>query len=213
MQVAVTLAGLGTARFTVLDPAGVPLAGQEVRIVSATCLDPCGCSARTTGSDGTVAYEGISLGSLSVQAVRDMGDGLRSRHRHASVTRDGETGFGLLRFSGLGVVSGLVIDPEGRPAFGADVDMVSRHFVYDGFFCGMVTSPSHRGRTGTDGRFRFTGVGVGPVSLSARQDFYPTPATALGNAHLGEPGPVLHSPAQGHDGGRSLRHRLPARTG
>jgi len=185
VPVVITLSGLGAARFTVLDPAGLPLAGQEVRIVSATCLDPCGCSARTTGSDGSVVYEGISVGSLDVQAVRDMGTGYEAVTAHASVTRDGETGFGLLRFSGLGMVSGLVMDPEGHPTFGADVDMVSRHFVYDGFFCGMVTSPSHHGRTGTDGRFRFTGVGVGPVSLSARQDFYPTPATALGNLTSG----------------------------
>ena len=77
-------------------------------------------------------------------------------------------------------------DPEGRPAFGADVAMVSRQFLNDGFFfCGMVTRESHRGRTATDGRFRFTGVGVGPVSLSARQDFYPTPATAAGTLTSG----------------------------
>jgi Carboxypeptidase regulatory-like domain len=185
VQIALTLSGLGTARFTVLDPAGLPLVGQEVRVLSSTCLDPCGCSARTAGADGTVSYDGVPLGSVSVQAVRDMGSGYEAVVANASVTRDGETGSGVLRFSGLGVVSGFVMDPDGRPAFGADVDMVSRHFLYDGFFCGMVTSPSHHGRTGTDGRVRFTGVGVGPVSLSARQDFYPTPATAVGNLTSG----------------------------
>jgi hypothetical protein len=184
-HVAITLSGLGNARFTVIDPAGVPLAGQEVRIVSGSCPDACGCSIRTTGSDGTVVYEGLPLGNLNVQAIRDMGTGYEAVTTSASVVRDGETGSGVLRFSGLGVVSGTVTDPEGRLALGADVSMVSRQFYNDGFFCGMVTRESHRSRTAIDGRFRFTGVGTGPVSLSARQDFYPTPATALGTLTSG----------------------------
>ncbi len=183
--VAVTLSGLGSARFTVLDPAGAPLAGQEVRIVSAACSDPCGCSIRTTGADGQVVYEGLPVGTINVQAIRNMGTGYEAATASASVIRDGETGFGVLRFAGLGTVAGLVLDPESRPAFGADVAMVSRQFVYDGFYCGTMTRESHRGRTGTDGRFRFSGVGVGPLSLSARQDFYPTPATASGTLTSG----------------------------
>jgi hypothetical protein len=175
----VTLSGLGVATFTVLGPGGA-LAGQEVRLLSATCSDPCGCSPRTTDAMGKVTYEGLPLGTISVKAVRDMGTGYEAVTGSASVTRDGETAFGTLEFQGLGVVRGTVLDPEDRAAFGADVALVSRRFVNDGFFCGMVRGESHRARTGTDGTFRFTGVGLGTVSVSARQEFYPTPATGSG---------------------------------
>src|SRR4029077_13708671 len=88
---------------------------------------------------------------------------------------------GVLRFNGGGSITGLVLDPDGRPAFGADLALVSRHYVNDGVEqCGLVNGVSHRVRTDTTGRFRFSGVNLGPVSLAASQAFFPTQVGAAG---------------------------------
>ena len=92
--------------------------------------------------------------------------------------RDGETGRAILRFGGAGTVSGLVKDPDGRPAFGADIEVRSIHF--DAETCSLQNGVSHRVRTAVDGRFQFSNVNVGPVSLTVSQAFFPTKIAAGG---------------------------------
>src|SRR4029077_3301973 len=68
----ITLSGLGTAQFTVLDPNGNPVGGQQVKINADTtggCTDACGCNVQTTNASGTVTFTGLPLGSISGSAL------------------------------------------------------------------------------------------------------------------------------------------------
>lgn len=185
--VVVTLSGLGFAEFQVLDPAGQPIAGQEVlllftsgSVLAPNCAVGCGCAlqVKRTDPNGIVTFDDIPPGSAKARAMR-FGSGLADVvEATAVVPRDGATGRAVLRFGGAGVVSGLVQDHNGQPAFGADLEVRSVHF--DSATCSLTNGVSHRLRTGTDGLFRFSNINIGPVSVTARQDFYPTPVTATG---------------------------------
>ena len=168
----ITLSGLGTAKFTVLDPAGKPIANQELRT---PCVDVCWCSAMSTGPDGTVTFTGVGLGDFNVKAIRMSGGVTDVAYGKASIKRDGDTGFGVVQFAGAGTVTGKVFNPDGTPSFGASVALSSRHFFNDGLTtCDLIQEVSHRFQTGPDGLFTFTGVNVGPLVASASQPFFPT---------------------------------------
>src|SRR6185295_14286313 len=67
----------------------------------------------------------------------------------------------------------------------------STFFYNDGAFsCGLTNGVSHRARTDPSGEFRFTGVNVGPVSVTASQPFLPTQVGQSGT--LGANGQEAH---------------------
>ncbi|HKC13685.1 MAG TPA: carboxypeptidase-like regulatory domain-containing protein, partial [Vicinamibacteria bacterium] len=168
----ITLSGLGSAKFTVLDAAGHAVPNQELR---APCADVCGCGGVSTGPDGTATLTNLGLGDYSVRAIRIAGGVTDVASGQASVKRDGDTGFGVLQFAGSGTVTGKVLNPDNTPSFGASVALSSRHFFNDGLTtCDLIMEVSHRVQTGPDGTFAFSGVNVGPVNASASQPFFPT---------------------------------------
>ena len=176
--VAIALSGLGTAQFTVLDPAGHPAAGQEVRILSSLCADACGCQAATTDANGQAQFPGLALGTLTGRAIKVSGTFVDLAIGNATIAADGTTGFGVLQFAGSGTVTGLVLGPDGQPVLGADVSLYSN--VFDADNCILGTSLSQRVQTDALGKFTFRNVNVGRVSVSASQAFFPGAAGAQG---------------------------------
>jgi hypothetical protein len=175
--VVVVLSGLGSAEFLVLGPTGAPVAGQVVGLLD-RCETDCGCNPRTSDVNGKVFYDNLPIGSVHAHAVRpgtsfvDVADGT------ASITRDGETAHGTLRFNGSGVVSGVVRNGDGQLVFGADVVLYS--VLYNGESCSLGSGISQRIRTDSLGRYRFQAVNLGALSVTASQVFFPTPATRSG---------------------------------
>jgi hypothetical protein len=176
--VSIALSGLGTAQFTVLDPAGLPVAGQEVRLFGGFCIDACGCLAASTDANGQARFPGLGLGTLTGRAIKVSGSFVDLALGNATIASDGTTGFGLLQFAGSGTVTGLVVDPNGQPVLGADVSLFSNTF--DAGNCILGTSLSQRVQTDTAGRFTFRNVNVGRVSVSASQAFFPGAVGAQG---------------------------------
>lgn len=176
--VSIALSGLGTAQFTVLDPAGLPVAGQEVRLYGGFCVDACGCLAATTDANGQARFPGLGLGTFTGRAIRVSGSFVDLAIGNATVASDGTTGFGVLQLAGSGTVTGLVVDPGGQPVLGADVSLFSN--VFDADNCILGTSLSQRVQTDTAGKFTFRNVSVGRVSVSASQAFFPGAVGAQG---------------------------------
>jgi uncharacterized repeat protein (TIGR01451 family) len=171
--VAIALSGVGSVVFTVLDPAGLPLAGQPVALTS-FCDAACGCAPRTTGSDGVVRFDGLPIGPIGAKAVRPTVGFTDVANASATIAREGDVVNATIRFLGAGFVTGTVRDPDGRPALGATVDLHSRAF--DAAVCDVTNSHSQSARTGASGIYQFTGVGVGSVHVTASHPFFPTPA-------------------------------------
>jgi hypothetical protein len=174
----ITLSGLGAAEFTVLDAAGRPVANQQVALLG-DCDNECGCAAANTNAEGRVRFDGLPLGKVMARAVRVSGSSVDQADAAVSVTRDGAVVSGVLRFGGFGVVSGAVLDPEGRPVLGADVTLVSKVFDEDG--CQVAPGVSHRAKTDQAGKFRFTNVNTGQVSVTATHAFFPVGVGQKGN--------------------------------
>src|SRR6185437_16149982 len=171
----IKLSGLGDAKFTVLDSAGNPVANQPVALLSAGCPSECGCGAQNTASDGTVTFTGLGLGRVNAKAISSSFDVAEGS---ASITSDGSTGFGVLRFAGAGTVTGSVLDPDGKPAFGTDISLTSNIFDFDS--CSLIQGSSFHIQTDTTGNFRVSNVKVGHVGVTASQTFFPTPVGAQG---------------------------------
>jgi hypothetical protein len=177
----IVLSGMGNAAFRVLDEGGKPVKGQQVAILTG-CLDPCGCAHATTDADGIALFQNVSYGSLTAQAVRSTATSTDAARGSLSIQADGETVLTTMSFAGAGVVEGTVRDSAGSPVHGADVSLWSNRFENDGAtVCGLKPGFSAGARTGLDGKFRFAGTNVGPVSVSAQQDF-------LGSAAIGNKG-------------------------
>ncbi len=176
--VAIRLSGLGTAQFTVLDAAGHPVAGQEVRILGGFCLDACGCDTATTDASGQASFAGLGLGTIGGRAIQSAGSFVDLAVGSATIPADGATGFGILRFAGSGTVTGQVFDPDGNPALGADVSLFAN--VFDRDNCLLGVSLAQRVETDAAGKFTFRSVNVGPVSVAASQSFFPGQVGATG---------------------------------
>lgn len=174
----ITLSGLGAAEFTVLDAAGRPVAKQQVALLG-NCDNECGCAAAETNAEGRVRFDGLPLGKVSARAIRVSGSSMDQADATVSVTRDGMVVSGVLRFGGFGVVSGTVLDPDGRPVLGADVTLVSK--VFDEDNCQAVPGVSHRAKTDQAGKFRFTNVNTGQVGVTATHPFFPVSVGQKGN--------------------------------
>ena len=191
--VLITLSGVGSARFTVLSPSGAPVGNQEVALLGlgglfGVCRNPCGCRSATTDASGTVTFDGLDLGAVTAQAVRRETGFVEAATGTAVITRDGETGFGVIQLLGAGTVNGTVLSPPGVVVTGGEVALRSRAFVNDGqFTCGMVLQDSHRGPVRPDtSTYEFKGVAVGPVTVTARH-FVSTAVSRGGNlAKAGE---------------------------
>ncbi|HSB36302.1 MAG TPA: carboxypeptidase-like regulatory domain-containing protein, partial [Thermoanaerobaculia bacterium] len=167
---AITLSGLGTAVFTVVDPLGLPVKDVEVRLQDCA-EDPCGCTSSVTSTAGIAEFANLRVGAVYAKAFfgGDVAQG------SASITRDGDRAVDIIRLNGIGTIEGVVLDHRGLPALGADLEVHSRIFVNDGVSqCGLVPGISHRFRTREDGHFRFSSVSAGPVSVTASHAFYPT---------------------------------------
>ncbi len=175
----IALSGVGTAEFTVLGKDGSILAGVDVGLLGA-CADACGCQFKKTGPDGRVRFEGLPLGVATAQALQ-LGTIVDAARGSASISSDGAIGRAVLQFAGTGVVTGLVLDPDGAPALGAEVAIRSSRFVNDGSVCGLAFGVSHRIRTDVQGRFAVPRVNVGPIGVTAHQAFFPTDVGAQGN--------------------------------
>ncbi|HET7436558.1 MAG TPA: carboxypeptidase regulatory-like domain-containing protein [Thermoanaerobaculia bacterium] len=176
-NVVITLSGLGSAELTVVDAAHQPLAGEEVDLLGA-CENPCGCSAKTTDSNGRVRYDNLPIGSASFRVTRQNAAVVDQAEVTLSIARDGETVFGILTLAGTGTVTGTVLDPDGKPAMGADIVLHSK--VLDEDTCSLVSGVSHTTRTNELGQFRFTSVNVGSIAVTAAHPFFPTTAGAQG---------------------------------
>ncbi|HET8775704.1 MAG TPA: carboxypeptidase regulatory-like domain-containing protein [Thermoanaerobaculia bacterium] len=172
-NVVITLSGLGVVEITVTDSANNPISDQEVALLG-NCNNACGCVAVKTNAQGRARFTDLSIGRITARATRTGPGYVDQTQTSVSLTRDGETAFGILAFSGVGSVAGIVLDPDNHPALGADVYLRSK--VFDEDSCSLVAGVSHRVRTDESGRFSFNGVNLGNVSVTAQHPFFPTAA-------------------------------------
>ncbi|MEA2464338.1 MAG: large repetitive protein, partial [Acidobacteriota bacterium] len=172
-NVVITLSGLGVVEITVTDAAKNPISDQEVALLG-NCDNACGCIAVKTDGQGRARFTELPIGRITARATRNGAGYYDQAQTSVSLTRDGETVFGILAFPGVGSVAGIVLDPDGKPTLGADVSLRSKLFDEDS--CSLVDGVSHRMRTDESGRFQFNGVNIGNVSVTATQSFYPTAA-------------------------------------
>jgi hypothetical protein len=178
--VVITLSALGSAEFTVLDPFGAPLAGQEVVVLAdqfglrGACALGCGCSIATgtTNALGRVRFDNLPSGAVLTRAMRNASGFFDVANGRATIFTEGQLAAGIMRFEGFGSIAGLVLDDQGRPAVGADVAVSSRRF--DNNTCTLADNqPSHFVRTDYLGRFTLPSVGVGQVSITASHPILP----------------------------------------
>ena len=176
----ITLSGLGTAVFTVLSPSGQPMSGQPVSLMGA-CGNPCGCATKVSGLDGRVTFPNLRMGTAAANAVRYVTGGVDQTAAGVTLSQDGATAYGVLRFGGLGTVTGFVKTASGEPVVGAMVYVTANQFRNDGAWtCALVADERPEIRTGPDGRFTLSNVNAGPVSVIARQEFMTGVAYASG---------------------------------
>lgn len=182
VPVSITLSGLGSAQFTVLNASGQPIAGQEVKLP--TVNNPCGRISQTTDSNGNVTFKGLKLGTVKAKAVLHGAGFVDVAEGFANILQDNATAFGILRFNGTGTVSGNVLNPDGTTSHGALVELISHS--YDQETCTLSEGISQQVMTGVNGTFLFNGVNVGRISVRASQAFFPIKVGA--NAVLQENG-------------------------
>src|SRR5258708_39634930 len=77
--------------------------------------DACGCGIGLTDAEGRVKWDDLSLGALTVQAIRSGVGAVDVASATASVTREGEVGFAVLRFGGSGTRVGQNPTPDAPP--------------------------------------------------------------------------------------------------
>lgn len=164
----ITLSGLGSAQFTVLDPLNQPLANKEVRLLTSP-LAPCGVGAKATDATGIVRFTDLPLGPVTAQVVH-VGDIVDAGRGTVAVSSEGVTAFGILRVeTRASTISGTVVNSAGGGVQGADVTLTSPVFINrpgDGQ-CAMGSEVTHRVRTGLNGRFAFTGIHPGRIYVTA----------------------------------------------
>ena len=169
----ITLSGLGSAQFTVLDPSGKPVGGQTVTLLDGFSLG-CGSISQKSNGNGVVVFPGLPVGSVQAAAILTSGNFSDLALATATITQDGTTGFGTLQFHGSGTVTGTVLQPlpSTQPAQGAIVQLTSN--TVDQTNCNLSAGITQSVQTDPTGTFRFTGVNVGPVGVTASQSFFPT---------------------------------------
>lgn len=176
-NIAITLSGVGTVEFTVLDANRNPVANQEVDLLGA-CANFCGCVAKTTNTQGKVTFTNVRLGNVHARAIRSSSEFWDQADTVVSLPSDGSSAFGVLVFPGAGTVLGTVLNPDGTPALGADV--ILRAKIFDPDICSLTAGQAQRMRTDSQGKFRFNGVNVGAVSVTVTHPFFTTAVGAQG---------------------------------
>lgn len=162
---------------------GAPLGGAQVTIALRDQVGPGagtrpGATAVLTGAEGKYKFENLAPGDYVVQAR------LSGYFSGPGVLLTIEEGERLeaqpLRLTPPSVVSGVVLDEEGKPAPGVQVQLLARRVSRgEVFYAGW-------GGTATDGqgRFRIAAPQSGPVVLSARP-FVPLESTrSPGQMHI-----------------------------
>jgi len=176
-NVVVILSGIGTAEFTVFDAGHNPIADQDVALLG-ECANPCGCVSQKTDTNGKVRFEGVPLGTAVARATRAAFNSLDQATATATILSDGGTAFGVMQFTGFGSVTGTVLNPDNSPALGANVTLIAK--VFDEDSCSLIEGIAQRVRTDSAGKFRFTGVNVGNVSVGVSHPFFTTNVGARG---------------------------------
>ena len=169
----ITMSGLGSAQFTVLDPSGKPVIGQKVTLLDGFNFG-CGTTSQNTNANGVVVFTGLPVGAAEAAAILTSGSFKDLALATVTITQDGTTGFGTMQFHGSGTVTGIVLQPlpSTQPALGAIVQLISN--TVDETNCVLAASSTQSVQTGATGSFRFTSVNVGPVGVTAAQSFFPT---------------------------------------
>jgi hypothetical protein len=172
----ITLSGLGSAQFTVLDPGGKPLPGQTISLIGPGTGCVSNVSQNANGS-GAVVFTGLPVGTVQAAALLTNGNFTDLALGTATITQDGTTAFATLQFHGAGTVTGTVLtpangSPASQPALGAIVQLTSN--VVDQQNCVMTQGATQSVQTDASGAFTFSRVNVGPVGVTASQTFYPT---------------------------------------
>lgn len=186
----ITLSGLGSAQFTVLDPSGNPVPGQSVVIPNGT--PNCGGLSQATNASGVALFTGLPVGAIKAVALSTRGNFQDLASGNATITQDGGTGYVTMQFNGAGTITGNVVDTSGKPVLGATVQ-VSYNSV-DPTSCALLPIGSQSLQTDSTGNFQFTEVNVGKVFVEASQAFYPAPVGAQGV--LSKNGATLNFPLQ-----------------
>ncbi len=149
-------APMGYVQGTVLSSRDLsPLRGFTVELRQRIAGDQWMLLAATTGADGRFWFPGVALGAFVLQAQR----GSDRATVQGRITRDGEVVdvpiVTVLQESPVGVIAGLVRNPDGTPAANAAIELDGR-------------PPEGRGTTSDDlGAFAFEGVPLGRHSLLA----------------------------------------------
>lgn len=171
-DVHITLSGVGQAVFTVLGPNGQSLSGVEVRRLG--CANPCGCWPQTSDASGVVTFAGLPVGGVWVQAIKDNITWKDYASASATITEDGGTGFGILRFKGAGTVKVMVVDQDTppQPVGASHVSLTANVFKYDPYqsLCGLAQGTLTQTTSitsGTPGEVEFRNVLLGGHSVSA----------------------------------------------
>jgi len=171
----ITLSGLGTARFVVLGVTGQPAVGVTVYQV---VLGSCAGTPQVTDANGSVTFSGVQVGAVTAAAVQTTGGYYDLASATVLVTQDGNTATGTMQFHGIGTVTGSVVDPNGNAVSGAVVQLTANSPDFS--VCQMAASAAQSVQTDSAGKFSFSNVNIGPVSVTATKSLYPTPAGASG---------------------------------
>ncbi len=186
----ITLSGLGSAQFTVLDPSGNPVPGQSVLIPNGT--PNCGGLSQTTNASGIAVLTGLPVGAIKAVALSTRGNFQDLASGTAIITQDGATGYATMHFNGAGTVTGNVVDTSNKPVLGATVQV--SYTTVDTTDCALLPIGSQSLQTDSSGNFQFTQVNVGKVAVQASQAFYPTPVG--GQGVLSKNGATINFPLQ-----------------
>ena len=186
----ITLSGLGSAQFTVLDPSGNPVPGQTVVIPNGT--SNCGGLSQATNASGVAVFTGLPVGAIKAVALSTRGNFQDLASGTATITQDGGTGYATMHFNGAGTVTGNVVDTSNKPVLGATVQV--SYTTVDPTDCALLPIGSQSLQTDSSGNFQFTQVNVGKVAVQASQAFYPTPVG--GQGVLSKNGATINFPLQ-----------------
>jgi hypothetical protein len=168
----VTLSGLGSIELTVLGANGEAVKREVVGLLG-NCGNFCGCRSALTNDLGVATFADLPPGTHFGKAVLVGAGFIDVATGSARIERDGDVGRGVLRFPGVGTVSGKVLLPGGvEPAPGSDIVLTSQ--IFDREACELRRGISHRGRTDANGSFAFGGVNLGQVSVTATHPFADT---------------------------------------
>ena len=186
----ITLSGLGTAQFTVLDSSSKPVAGQQVTLPDGS--PNCGGTSKITNANGVAVFTGLPLGAVRAVALQSQGNFSDLASATAQLTKDGLTNFATMQFNGAGTITGSVVDPTNKPVLGATIQLSSNSVNTE--FCYLAQGITQSVQTDASGNFRFTGVNVGKVGVTASQTFFPTQVGAQGT--LSPSGATINFPLQ-----------------